>query len=289
MKTDYTNTMLYDGTVEVKFYGPTPDKPNRHMYYVNGKRVTGVTTFLGIKDKSRVLMGWQQNTIADALITLHHKGNLTIEDIVRAVAEPNKVKQRAADIGTDAHNWAERYIRHQILNEEMPEMPEDDNVLSAITGFLEWVEAHNVQFLSSERLVYSKKHNYVGTMDIEAIVDGKRCLVDLKTSNGLYSEVRMQTAAYLKADEEAGAPKYEGRWAVRLSKESEQEALRTHTRKGFIAGILGKTPPTQRPYVAFEAEYLDDRKDALKTDFEAFRACQTLHSWEKLVTNSKDE
>ena len=51
---------LYGGKVLVKFYGATPDKPNRHMYFVakNGSRATratGVTTFNSILDKSTAL------------------------------------------------------------------------------------------------------------------------------------------------------------------------------------------------------------------------------------------
>lgn len=280
MKTDYTSTTLYNGTVEVKFYGATPEKPNRHMYYVNSERVSGVTTIIGVKDKSMALLSWQQNTIMDALLTLQeNQGSLLLQDMALAVHEPGKIKQRAADVGTDAHDWIEKYIKSRIEDTTEPDMPEDDNVLVAVTGFLNWENEHSVKFLSSERLIYSKKYNYVGTLDIEAEVDGKRCLVDIKTSTGLYNDVRMQTAAYLKADEEENGKKYHGRWAVRLSKETEQEANDRHDRKCRIAAILGKTPPKKKAYTAFEAVYLDADKNALKDDFEAFKAAQKLHKW----------
>lgn len=280
MKTDYTSTILYDGTVEVKFYGATPDKPNRHMYYVNGERLSGVTTIIGIKDKSRALLSWQQNTIMDALLTLQEeRGSLLLPDMALAVHEPGKVKQRAADVGTEAHDWIEKYIKSKIEDTPEPDMPEDNNVLVAITGFLNWEADHKVRFLSSERLVYSKKYKFVGTLDIEAEVDGKRCLVDIKTSTGLYNDVRLQTAAYLKADEEEGRGMYAGRWAVRLSKETETEANQRHDRKCRIAAILGKTPPKRKEYSAFEAVYLDADKNALRADYEAFKAAQKLHKW----------
>jgi hypothetical protein len=37
-------------------------------------------------------------------------------------------------------------------------LPEDQRVANAVTGFLDWKEKHNVEFLISERFVYSKKH-----------------------------------------------------------------------------------------------------------------------------------
>jgi hypothetical protein len=50
--------LMYGGKINVRFLGPTDDKPNRHIYMVDGKRKTGVTTIIGIKDKSRPLVIW---------------------------------------------------------------------------------------------------------------------------------------------------------------------------------------------------------------------------------------
>ncbi len=102
---------------------------------------------------------------------------------------------------------------------------------------------HKVKFVSTERIVYSKKHDYIGKMDAEAMVDGKRVLVDFKTSSGLYNSVRMQTAAYQKADEEEGAKSYKGRWAIRISRKTKRNTSRGWLRKARLTSL--PMPPSR--------------------------------------------
>ena len=273
---------LYKGKVEVKFYGPTEDKPNRHMYYVAGKRKTGVTTFLGIVDKSNALVSWSLEEAAKHLILhLEQKKAVDEEQIVKAVFAHKEIKERAADLGKTAHAWCEKYILADMGKGESPEMPEEKEVVTAVNGFMDWVKEHKIKFVSTEKLVYSKKYDYIGTMDIEAIIKGRRYLIDLKTSNGLYNTVRMQTAAYLKADQEEGGMHYQGRWAVRLAKETEEEYLAKIELKNKIKRILGKKETEAKKYVPFEARYLDDDKDALEYDFKTFLATKNLFLWNK--------
>jgi hypothetical protein len=113
-------------------------------------------------------------------------------------------------------------------------------------------------------------------------VDGKRCLVDLKTGNGLYNSVRLQTAAYLMADqEERPAIKYDGRWAIRLSKETEAEYNDRMAKKNSRRLARGKDPVSIKPYQVFEAQYLDDKPTDLARDFKGFLAAQALFNWNK--------
>lgn len=252
---------LYKGKVLVKFFGPTPEKPSRHIYMVNGERVTGVTTHLGIKDKSRALVSWAIDLARNHLLELE---KITADDIETACKLHAVRKEEAATIGSIAHDWIENYIKGND-----PEMPDDPRVLIAVNAFLDWVKAHKVKFISSERVVYSKKHHYIGTLDAEAMVDGKRCLIDFKTSSGLYNTVRAQTAAYQMADEEAGAKEYKGRWAIRIAKETEEE---------YLAKMAKKGKSEFADYVPFEAKFFD--QESLKDDFQAYLACKTLYEWD---------
>ncbi len=253
---------LYKGKVIVKFFGPTPEKPSRHIYTANSDRKIGVTTYLGIKDKSRALVIWATELARDYLLSLKE---ITPEEIETACKLHAVRKQEAADLGNLAHDWIEQYIKGN-----KPEMPEDSRVVIAVNGVLDWVKEHKVKFISSERVVYSKKHDYIGTLDAEAIVDGERAVVDFKTSGGLYNPVRMQTAAYQMADEEAGTKAYKGRWAIRVAKETEDDYLAKMSKKGKIDFA---------PYVAFEAKFFD--QESLADDFRAFLACKTLFDWDK--------
>lgn len=286
-------TKLYDGKIEVKFYGPVADKPNRHMYYVGGKRKSGVTGFINIKDKSRPLGIWQQQMTADFLLGLIERGIKIDEDkAVEACIQHELFKEQAADIGKEIHEWCEKFIRHELKEEgfeKLPAIPDFPEAVTGVNSFMEWLKQHKVKFVSTERLIYSKKHDYVGTMDFEAIIDGKHCLGDFKSSNALYNGVRMQTAAYAMADMEERGKKfkgYDGRWAVRLSKYSEKEYLKKEQRKqqikDAIARIQGKEASHfMKPYQIFEAQFLDNDDGMMKKDFAAFVNCMELSEWDK--------
>jgi hypothetical protein len=69
-------------------------------------------------------------------------------------------------------------------------------VLNGVNAFLKWKEEHHVKPLKSEKFIYSQKHDYVGITDIIAEIDGSLCIVDIKTSNGIYEEMNLQVAAY---------------------------------------------------------------------------------------------
>lgn len=282
---------LYGGKVAIRFY------PDSHQYWMSVKgapfkRKSGVTSILGIKDKSTPLSIWQQQITADYLFKLIDKKEIINEDmIVEAVMQCDIQKDEAADIGHKIHEWCEGYIKNKLKKpgyETIPEIPDFPEAINGVNSFLEWEKEHDVKFISSERIVYSMKHDYMGTLDIEAIVDGKLCLVDLKSSNGLYNAVRMQTEAYASADEEESPKKkYKGRWAIRLSKFDEREYNRKeelkNTLKMRLARIQGKTinvyPP--KKYQVFEAKFLDADKTYRERDWKAFMNCLGLWRWDK--------
>lgn len=275
---------LYKGKVKGKFLGPTEDKPNRHMYYIEGKRKTGATTFLGIKDKSEALKSYVREQTVKNLLPLLRKGAMISEEqLVKALYEDEYNTAKAADLGGKIHDWIEHYIKHKIDSKKFrrPEMPQDDAVATGATSFLEWESQHKVKFLWSEKVIYSLKHDYIGKGDFAAIVDGQMCLCDIKTGNGMYNSVRAQTAAYAMADTEESKTKYMGRWAIRISKETEEEYYKRMHLKNEIRVILGKDQNPIPDYQVFEAMFLDFDKRALKNDFAAFINHLELYRWDQ--------
>lgn len=289
---EYIESSLYNDDVKIKFY------PGSHQYWASVlgdrfRRRTGVTTICGIKDKSIGLMSWARELTADFLLTLIEAGKkIGIDQVLEAVVQTEIKKEEASDMGTKIHEWVEHYIKFKIKEhgyDKIPDMPDIPEVISGVTSFLDWEKAHKVKFLSSERIVFSKEHDFIGTLDIEAMVDGRHCLVDLKSSNGLYNSVRAQTAAYAVADMEETGKKYDGRWAIRVSKYSEEEYLKKEERKAemkkAIARIQGREykgyPP--KPFQVFEAKDLDNGESFIERDFKAFIAHKDVHEWDKLT------
>jgi hypothetical protein len=262
---EYIEQKLYGGKVTVTF------KTDGHAYYVNGNRPVSVTALIGVLDKSRALIPWAVGETVNYIVDKWGTNGLTKEQLFTVLEESKSAhkikKQEAAKIGTITHDWIEKYIKG-----EQPAMPERKESQIGVNAFLDWVSANKVKVLSSERIVYSKKYDYVGKMDIEAKVNGELCLIDIKTSNGIYNSYNLQTAAYVKADEEESKRKYNGRWIVRLAKETEEE---------YISRMITKGKTEVSAYVPFEAKFLDITGKEMKRDYDAFLACLTLHSWNK--------
>lgn len=263
---------LYKGKCKVKFY------PNSHRYLVNGKPTSGsVTGILGMYDKSGALIPWAVELSVNYLRDIFlEKKAFAEEDFLNAEEQHTIKKTEAATIGSFVHDWIEKYILG-----EKPAMPEMREAQIGVNAFLEWIDENKVKFLSTERVVYSRKHDFIGKMDIEAKVNSKLALIDIKTSNGIYNTYNMQTAAYVKADEEESGCKYHGRWIIRLAKESEKEYNARMAKKNHNRERKGKDPIDYPPYQVFEAKFLDDTAGNMERDFEAFLACKTLHKFEK--------
>lgn len=288
---EFIESTLYKGRVRIKFY------PNSHQYWMSldggtYKRKSGATTYIGIKDKSDALSKWQQTMTLDFLLDCIKKGVKINEDLaIEAVIQNDIAKDEAVDIGKEMHDWLEKYAKFKMKDpsqKKMPEMPKIPEAITGITGFLEWEGDHKLKYISAERMVYSMKHDFMGTLDLEAIVDGIYSLVDYKSSNGLYNSVRMQTASYKEADEEeCKKKKYKGRWALRFSKYTEKEYYKREERKKILKAHIHKIKyPSQefkdyeiKPYQAFEAKFLDKDKSYMKEDMEAFLHAKALYQW----------
>lgn len=267
---------LYGGKVKGKFLGPTEDKPNRHMYYIDGKRKTGVTTYCGIKDKSKGLITWATELSRDFLLDCYAKGEITEEQILLSSTQHEEAKSKAGAIGDEVHHWVELYIKG-----DKPEMPQSREAQIGVTAFLDWERDNKVKFISSERVVYSRKNDFIGKMDIEAKVNGDLCLIDIKTSNGIYNDYYMQTAAYVMADQEESKKKYRGRWLIRLAKETEKEYNERMAKKNVNRVRRGRQPFAFPTYQVFEAKFLDNEKGNMKRDYAGFLAAKALHEFDR--------
>lgn len=188
--TDTEEIKIYDKTI--MFY------PKSHQYklVVGDKKsdwqtIDSVSRICGIVDKSDALLIWASRLCSDYLLSLPVNAR-SDEEVKRAVNIHREKKEEAANIGTLAHAWAEAYIKNWDIS-----FPEDQQVINAVNGFLDWTNQHKIEWLASERFVYSNKYNFVGICDAIAMIDGKRYLVDFKTSNRIRKlEYGMQTAAY---------------------------------------------------------------------------------------------
>lgn len=228
---------FYDGTIELLYEHRT------HTYYLvtpDGlKRLDGVTDTCHIIDKSDALIPWACKMMANQLLLSVPHTRIEMEfyeyeAMVLAAKSAHKSKlDEAANIGHIAHDWIERHIQTIIAKGMDPiPMPVEPQAASCCRAALQWMNNHNIQWLHTERKIYSKKWGFAGTMDGLCYVDScsdKACcreefkhrlsVADWKTSNYLYPEYLLQTAAYVIAYQEEFNVTIPDRWVIRLGKE----------------------------------------------------------------------
>jgi hypothetical protein len=195
---------------------PTPDRvapplPKRsfkyvdktHAYYLDGKRIKGVTTLLGAGIPKPALPYWSAKMVAEYVIN-NPEGvqQLRLMGEGPAIAAlkqiPWQKRDEAAVRGTDVHALAER-----IIHGEDVEVP--DHLLGHVQGYVQWLEEFDVQPVLTEQPVASRKWRYGGKFDAIVTIGagrwkGRQPLLDWKTSSGVYGETALQTAAYAKAE-----------------------------------------------------------------------------------------
>jgi hypothetical protein len=208
---------LYNGEVTLKF------DESKHLYMVDDKIVYGVTSACGVLDKP-ALKQWAVNMGVNYLED-NLKLGMTIDEINKTkllqgakYAHKDRLTQ-AADIGTAVHLYLETYLKAGINKQPLPPLPINKYIKKGVEAFLEWAKEHKVKFLSSERKIYSKEYGYAGTADGYALVDGKKAVIDFKTSSGIYDDMFLQTSAYAKAIEEEDNVKIEECWILRIPKD----------------------------------------------------------------------
>lgn len=238
---------FYDGQVELQF-----DHKSHTYCLVTPTGLVeqdGVSNTCHIIDKSQALIPWACKMMAAKILEgIPHGPNHAfetwatclqysdLEALILGAKMAHKEKlDAAANIGHIAHGWIERYIKTDIAGgafDGPPDFPEDTQAASCCKAALDWMSRHNITWLSTEKKVYSRIHELAGTMDGLCLLDScgdKMCcrstfkqrlsLADWKSSNQLYTEYILQTAAYALCYEEEHEERIEDRWIIRLGKE----------------------------------------------------------------------
>lgn len=238
MKTPDKIAKLYHKTVLIEFFEAS------HRYKMNGERVSGVTTFTGVIDKSAPLLYWATGLTENYLIQKIEEGvKIGVKHIQDARWQYRARKDEAADLGSQVHKLAEDYINAKLSRKKVPEIDGeemDERVYKGYLAFVGWVNDHNVRFKSTEELVCSRRHKYVGLLDVIFTLGSEKHKVehigDFKTGkpkehkrqkNGRwvtvgispYPEHRYQVSAYQAAKEEESSKAYGSKWIMYFSKD----------------------------------------------------------------------
>lgn len=119
------------------------------------------------------------------------------------------IKEQAGYEGTQVHEAAEALLK----GEEVEWMDNFGNakysfpVWKMILKFADFWKTYQPTLLLSERIVYSDKYKFAGTVDLVVELEGEKWLLDIKTSKNLHKSHSLQLASYAKALEEVSGIK----------------------------------------------------------------------------------
>ena len=186
----------------------------KHTYMVGDRKVPSVTRVVDAVFP-KYLVDWAATAGADYWKENYGEDNDMYNGILNA---HKQISHRAQTIGLEVHKWIELYIKGKIIDVDTAvDYPEGVKV--PMQNFHMWADAHDIEWESCEEKVYSRNWEYAGTVDAVAKINGKRCVIDFKTSAKIYKEYYLQVAAYVSAIGEMRGELPELGVIVRLDKE----------------------------------------------------------------------
>ena len=163
-------------------------RPKEGYHLKDGAKIPGVTTIVGRFKDSGALIYWAWNQGKEG-------------------KDFREARDVAASIGTLAHQMVEAHLRNEILVWEKPLDAETlQKATQAFGMYLAWENQTKLEIIATEMPMVSEAYKFGGTPDAIGSMEGKLCLLDWKTSNGLYPDYLIQMAAY-KALWEENNPK----------------------------------------------------------------------------------
>ncbi len=189
------------------------------------------------------------------------------------------ISEEAAKEGTLVHEAVE-----SLLLGQRPEVPE--TVRPAVRAFESFRAQHEMETVPDgiERRILNRSHRYAGTVDAVVRIDGKLGVLDIKTSQAIYRDYNLQTAAYMDALKDQFED-LETRWILRL--DQSQMCLHCGSKRRVKGGREKIKPngrascrPEEHTWSEVMGEMQFQEFPSWQSDFEAFLGAKRLWEWE---------
>jgi hypothetical protein len=144
----------------------------------------------------------------------------------------DSIRDEAADTGGVVHHLTELYDK----GEEVNCLTESGNVAysslawAMFERYVEFSERFSPEILDMEVNMVSPELGFGGTRDRLIVLDGKKLLIDIKTSNALHNHYWLQMAAYVKLYEKLTGDKVDGIAILWLKANPYRRKERTNSR-----------------------------------------------------------
>lgn len=191
-----------------------------------------------------------------------------------------RIKERSAVEGTLVHETVE-----DLLLGKKPVIQE--SIRPSVEAFLKFIEEKKIEVekeLVEFRLV-NYEHRYAGTLDAVARIGGKKGILDIKTSQEVYRDYNLQTAAYMAAMN-GNVKDLETRWILRIDQVSPCNRCGAVLRsKGGRDKVMTDWKNPKMRACSHEWGPLEGRIELKefpewRDDFQAFLGAKKLWEWE---------
>jgi hypothetical protein len=195
-------------------------------------RLRSVTSILGVLNKE-ALIQWAVDQGMDDIRASLVPGDdgiihVTPDGLEAILAQARmahyRTKTEAADLGTQAHEAIEDFLRSGL---ESDLTGADPRVANCYDLFRAWWEQAGLSVIQTELMVYHAGLGYAGQLDfLAADQAGSPVLVDWKTSKSIYWNYDLQVVAYAKALHAMGRGTVSGMRIVRIGREDAEFEVR---------------------------------------------------------------
>lgn len=107
--------------------------------------------------------------------------------------------EKVSDLGSRLH----KFIEFDLKGLEYPDAELSEEMLPGIASWEAFKSHHQIKMIDSERIVYSQRYRYGGTLDLRIEIDGVTYIADLKTGS-VQPKAFIQLMAYKTAMKEMG-------------------------------------------------------------------------------------
>ena len=191
--------------------------------------------------------------------------------------------EKSAEEGTLLHETVQKLI----IGEKADIPP---SIAPAVNATMEFVEKNNIIFDKDfiEKRIVNYDARYAGTIDALALIGGKVGVLDIKTSQAIYRDYNLQTAAYMPSLAR-DVKSLQTRWIFRI--DQQKTCLRCGAMlrpKGGREKIRPAFPRNGKRFCEDGQHEWSDLKGIIelkefpywKADFEAFLSAKGLWEWE---------
>lgn len=184
------------------------------------------------------------------------------------------ISERSAQEGTAVHAAVEAALKKEA--HDIPGL-----IRPAMEAFSEFCRNNDITPLKIEERVVSKKHRFAGTIDVLAEVNGVVGVLDIKTSQAIYRDYGMQTAAYVEALKEDKSLPSLTSWILRLDQAQLCDLCGAKMRqKGGNTKVRGGKYGCRHQWSEMQGEYEFHELADFEHNIKAFLAAKTLWEWE---------